>query len=415
MEYQSLSKLFHMSTSSSRYEDNKNLAMSRRDSDSSFSTGIVTDAGELYLAVPRELSVLNEKVLRHERTVSARMRQLPQIAQSALIRGLVIDEIFCTNDIEGVHSTRRQISDLLESVDDEDGVGVSDQQKRKRFREMAKLYLELTNKDHILPQSPEDIREVYDCIMVGEDMVGIEPDGKLFRSKGVDIIGNGSRIIHRGIEPEDRIVDVLSKMLDLVGSNEVPDIYSSIMSHYIFEYAHPFYDGNGRTGRYLLALYLSRPLSRPTALSLSRVISENRDQYYRAFKTVEDPLNHGELTFFVETMMELIRVAQDEIISNLEDKGERLDDVTMNLDEVQKDHGLSQKSADIVFQLAQHELFGLFPDVPSDEIAKHIGLKKPMTRRYTSELEEKVLIRTVSKRPLRFALTDEAKKRLGIV
>lgn len=38
----------------------------------------------------------------------------------------------------------------------------------------------------------------------------------------------------------------------------------------------PFYDGNGRTGRYLLALYLDESLSIPTVLSLSRTIAKNK-------------------------------------------------------------------------------------------------------------------------------------------
>lgn len=76
---------------------------------------------------------------------------------------------------------------------------------------------------------------------------------------------------------------------------------------------HPFYDGNGRTGRYLLALYLSSPLSILTTLSLSRVIAANRDAYYRSFKEAEHPLNHGELTHFVMNMLENVRIAQNDL------------------------------------------------------------------------------------------------------
>lgn len=79
----------------------------------------------------------------------------------------------------------------------------------------------------------------------------------------------------------------------------------------------PFYDGNGRTGRYLLALYLDESLSIPTALSLSRTIAENKHAYYAAFSSVENPLNHGEMTHFVYSMLELIRTAQSSMIEQL--------------------------------------------------------------------------------------------------
>lgn len=54
-------------------------------------------------------------------------------------------------------------------------------------------------------------------------------------------------------------------------------------AHYIFEYAHPFYDGNGRTGCYLLSLFLENSLSQPTVLSLSRAIANNRFALTDAF------------------------------------------------------------------------------------------------------------------------------------
>lgn len=89
------------------------------------------------------------------------------------------------------------------------------------------------------------------------------------------------------------------------------------MSHFLFEYVHPFYDGNGRTGRYLLALYLNHDLTMPTVLSLSRTIAENKNAYYKAFMEAEDKLNCGELTLFVNTILGFIQQAQDELIDEL--------------------------------------------------------------------------------------------------
>ena len=121
-----------------------------------------------------------------------------------------------------------------------------------------------------------------------------------------------------------------------VQSDEMPSTYSALVSHYIFEYAHPFYDGNGRTGRYLLSLFLEEALSKPTALSLSRVIAENKIAYYRAFETVENPLNHGEMTFFVETMLEFILTAQGELIEKLESAKTRYDLLCKHSSRIQK-------------------------------------------------------------------------------
>ena len=86
MAYQSLAKLFYKDTSSERFERNEQLAQERFNAESTFKTGIDSDHGELFLAVPRELSVINEKILRVERVVSARLRQLPPVAHAAMLR-----------------------------------------------------------------------------------------------------------------------------------------------------------------------------------------------------------------------------------------------------------------------------------------------------------------------------------------
>ena len=115
MSYRSLQRLFYTDTSNERFAKFAGLAESRRLSDSTFRTGIQSRHGELFLAVPRELSLLSEKVLRRERRVSALTRDLPPIAYHSLVRELAACEVVSSNEIEGVHSSRRQVLDALEA------------------------------------------------------------------------------------------------------------------------------------------------------------------------------------------------------------------------------------------------------------------------------------------------------------
>ena len=358
MAYRSLENLFHMDASSDRKANAEARAKARFEAESTFHTGIQTPVGELFLAVPRELSVLNERVLRRERLVSQSMRSLPTVAQWAMIRGLVIDEVVSTNDLEGVISTRRQINELLQEESHSGGPA-----EQKRFMELAKLYLGLTDPTTRIPEKPENVRSIYDALMTGEPLgKGEKPDGMLFRRDGVDIIGAGGRVIHTGLQPESQIIEAIERMLALCRSDDVPETYSAILGHFIFEYAHPFYDGNGRTGRYLLALYLSRPLSTLTSLSLSRVIAENRSAYYRSFREAEHPLNHGELTLFVMNMLETIGIAQEELEEGIAVKKSLLNDLEDSLGAFATSHGLSEKETDVVYMLSQLDLFGSFPE-----------------------------------------------------
>lgn len=366
---------------------------------------------ELFLAMPRELSVTIERVLRRERKASATFKQLPPIAQGAFTRNLIIDEVVGSNGIEGVRSTRRQVSGVLDEVQHGDAI---DALQSKRFKEFAKLYLGLSEKTSAVPHMPDDIRAIYDLVMAGEDLEGNSPDGRLFRKDPVDIIDGHGKTAHSGVNPEERIIEMVQAMLSLQESEEVPQICSAVMAHYVFEAVHPFYDGNGRTGRYLLALALSEPLSVSTALSLSRVIAENKGPYYRAFKTVQLPMNHGELTFFVMSMLEYVLKAQADNIERLELRHGQMGDARGAASSV-VDSGLAnEREADLLFMFAQVQLFGWTPEVLLADAATYLDLSTQMARKHLKALEGKGLIETLSQRPLKFQLSKEGRALMGL-
>lgn len=59
--------------------------------------------------------------------------------------------------------------------------------------------------------------------------------------------------------------------------------------HYQFESIHPFYDGNGRTGRIVNMLYLVKQgLLENPVLSLSRAIVRHKADYYRLLQAVRE-------------------------------------------------------------------------------------------------------------------------------
>lgn len=410
MAYETLAKLFYKDPSPERFRRNLDLARQRLEADSTFRTGITSaDGDEFFLATPRELSVLNEEVLRRERRVAVSLERIPRIARGALIRSLVIDEVVCTNELEGVHSTRRQISDLLEMAPPTSG-----ELDRRRFREFANLYLELSDERHLEPHTPEDIRAIYDRLMSGEELGDDAPDGTLFRKDEAHVVGGSTRRSHAGITPEAKIVSALGQMLAFASSPGVPGTYGALVSHFLFEYIHPFYDGNGRTGRYLLALGLSKPLSTITALSLSRSIAENKGPYYKAFETAELSQNHGELTHFVMQMLEYVATSQEKVLADLEGREARLDTVRDSLQRLGADEGLDERQCEVLFLLAQYDLFGAFPDVSLRDVAAYCGRSSQTVRSRTRELEERGLVRPVCRRPLRFVLSERGRELLRV-
>lgn len=398
MKYEELSKLYYRSQESDRDKVVEQELTARRDASSSFKINFATKTGGLFIAAPREMTILLERVLRRERKISKLMQQLPGLAGDEVLRTLVFDEVISSNAIENIHSTRKEIEIALRNN------GKS--HEKQRFREFARLYLDMTFSETSLPTTPEDIRAIYDKIMDGEKLDD-PPDGELFRKKEV-YITDGIKQIHAGLYPEDKITEAIKTMLEVTNSETIPSLYAAIASHYIFEYAHPFYDGNGRTGRYLLSLFLEDSLSKPTVLSLSRAIANNKAAYYKAFKVVENPSNHAELTFFVYAILEMIADAQEELIERLEISNKRYLQLVKRCNEIRKTAAFSEKEDLIVFSLAQQTEFGMFKDVPLDIIAEYLNLGKQQTRKYLAKLIDAGIVEKVSGRdPVTFALTDK--------
>lgn len=92
--------------------------------------------------------------------------------------------------------------------------------------------------------------------------------------------------------------------------------------HYQFESIHPFYDGNGRTGRIINILYLIlKDLLNSPILYLSKYIIRNKSQYYKLFNETREKNNFEEWIIYIligieemaeETML-LIKKINDEM------------------------------------------------------------------------------------------------------
>lgn len=397
MGYEELNKIFYRLKESDRTKIIEQKLADRRNAPSSFLIDFETENGQLFIAVPRETTTLLERILRRERKITKLIQQLPGIAGDEVLRSLVFDEVISSNAIENIHSTRRQIEKALRSA--------IKPHKKQRFREFARLYLDMTFSNPDLPTTPQNIREIYDQIMDGEELSD-PPDGKIFRKDNV-YITDGMKQVHSGLHPEAKIIQAMEKMLEIAYTEEMPSIYAALTAHYIFEYAHPFYDGNGRTGRYLLSLFLEKSLSKPTAISLSRAIANNKSAYYKAFQTAEKPLNHSELTFFISTMLELIMDAQDELIERLKRGNERYRLIAESCKQIEERAEYNGKELTLIFGLAQQVEFGMFNDAPLELLSNLIGLGKQQTRKYLTRLIDKKVVNKVNKRsPITFALTD---------
>ena len=126
--------------------------------------------------------------------------------------------------------------------------------------------------------------------------------------------------MHNGAYPEKKIIELMEQALSFLSDETIEPLYRICVFHYLFEYIHPFYDGNGRLGRFILSLGISNSLYSLTAFRISETIQENIKQYYDVFKTCNDFRNRADITPFLITMLGFIRLSQENLISTLTSK-----------------------------------------------------------------------------------------------
>lgn len=104
------------------------------------------------------------------------------------------------------------------------------------------------------------------------------------------VIGNQStgQILYTPPVGEQVIRQLLTNWEQFIHTDDdVDPLVKMAVAHYQFEAIHPFYDGNGRTGRILNILYLiEQGLLTLPILYLSRYIVQHKSEYYRLLNSV---------------------------------------------------------------------------------------------------------------------------------
>jgi Fic family protein len=124
--------------------------------------------------------------------------------------------------------------------------------------------------------------------MIVEIQKMIEPSKQGIRKvPGTFIINDVSKeIVHTPPQDENSIRDYLKNLETYLNENTTYDpLIQMALIHFQFESIHPFYDGNGRTGRILNVLYLvlKEKIDHPI-LYLSKYINQHREEYYELLK-----------------------------------------------------------------------------------------------------------------------------------
>lgn len=212
-------------------------------------------------------------------------------ASPTLHRRLRIRTIHSSLLIEGNGLTEGQVVDVL------DGKHVlGDAHDILEVKNAQRAYEMLGELD---PLSMDDLLRAH-CVM----MENLVEDAGRFRSRNVGVF-DGDKLVHAGT-PATYVPKVMHNLFDWMRSTGLHPLLASCIFHYEFDFAHPFSDGNGRTGRLWQTLMLSRWRVPLAWLPVETIIRDRQKSYYDAFVRSDAD---GTCTAFVEFMLEVIRDA----------------------------------------------------------------------------------------------------------
>ena len=177
----------------------------------------------------------------------------------------------------------------------------------------------------------------------------------------------------------DDIIRLMSRLEAFINDDNtekpIDPLIRMALLHHQFESIHPFYDGNGRTGRIINVLYLvlTGLLDIPV-LYLSRYLVRNKSEYYRLLQHVRDT---GEWEGWLLYMLEAVEQTAKDGIDTVQQIHQAMLDYKHRIRE-----NFNFYSQDLINHLFNH------PYTKIDFLMKTLKVSRPSAAKYLDELTE---------------------------
>jgi Fic family protein len=184
-------------------------------------------------------------------------------------------------------------------------------------------------------------------------------------------------IVYTPLQHADEIAELMGNLITYINDDSLCDadpLVKMAIIHHQFESIHPFYDGNGRTGRIINILYLvTKELLNLPVLYLGRFIIHYKAYYYSNLQAVRETVN-GEagLLFML-----------DGIIDTAQNTISLITQMKSTMAEVK--HGIREKSPKIYSQDLLNNLFN-HPYTKIEFIVEELGVSRITATKYLDQL-----------------------------
>ena len=252
--------------------------------------------------LPPNLDLETKKVLQKTITASRALAQLNGALINLPNPNIFIDTIHLqeaksSSEIENIITTN---DDLYKAVVAEKRFDNLATKEVISYKEALWLGLERLNTKPFITTNL--CIEIVQCIKKNTAGIRVTPGTTLSNTKG--------EIIYTPPMGEDIIRDKLSNFEKFINEeSDIDPLIKMALMHYQFEAIHPFSDGNGRTGRILLLLFLKKEgLLDIPAIYLSDYIIRNKTDYYKRLRAVTEKEDWESFILYMLDMIEITSI-----------------------------------------------------------------------------------------------------------
>ena len=235
------------------------------------------------LPLPYDLET--KAVMRQLNSANRKLAELKGVAltipnENILISTLTLQEAKDSSEVENIVTTQDEL--YKADLDLRGSIIKAAEKEVMNYRSALISGFQQVKTHHILTLNA--IKEIQQSL---------ENNNAGFRTvPGTNLKNNSGETVYTPPQDGAEIERLMSNLEMFINDNDICDtdpLIKMAIVHHQFESIHPFYDGNGRTGRIVLILYLvmSDLLDLPI-LYLSRYITHNKGEYYRLIQAIRD-------------------------------------------------------------------------------------------------------------------------------
>ncbi len=236
--------------------------------------------------LPLAYDIETKTILKQLNQANRRLAELKGVAmtipnENILISTLTLQEAKDSSEVENIVTTQ---DDLYQGA----AASLSNFAINAATKEVLNYREALEHGFHLVKN-----KGILSSSVIKEIQKLLEHNSAGFRSiPGTALKRSDGKVVYTPPQDKQTILNLMDNLELFINDNSISDLDPLIklaIIHHQFESIHPFYDGNGRTGRIICVLYLvlSNRLDLPI-LYLSRYITHNKGEYYRLIQAIRN-------------------------------------------------------------------------------------------------------------------------------